>query len=165
MAECSRFKEHYLTLDSRDRSSNVWPSISQFQIPLGSNMSYDDAPEDSAYQSVRRVEVIDAIYPNRNHVVREMYLYLCIPEIGGDFDASQPTGATALGKLIPTRLIGDQVHATFEPEMRPTKRFDFDGLDLTALTVEFRTRAGTLFDFGNEPDAYTCLTLRLMTQW
>lgn len=167
MAECTKFKEHYLTLDSRDRNVIAWPTPARFQINLSSNVVYDDAPEDSAYQSVRRVEVIDAVFPNKNHVVSEMYLYLCIPELGGDLDASNTVGAAAMAKLIPTRLIGEFVQVHFEEGMRPTKRYDFDGLDLTTLTVEFRKKDGTLFDFGNtsEPNQYTAITLRLFTQW
>jgi hypothetical protein len=168
MAECTKFKEHYLTLDSRDRNIIIWPSASQFQVNLTSNVSYDDAPEDSAYKSVRRVEVIDAIFPNRNNVVSEMYIYLCIPEIGGDLDASNTVGAVALAKLIPSRLIGEFVQVHFEEGARPTKRFDFDGLDLTTLTVEFRKKDGTLFSFGNDsdnPHLQTAITLRIFTQW
>jgi hypothetical protein len=168
MAECTVFKEHYITLDSRDRNVTAWPSISQFQINLSSNVTYDDAPEDNSYYGVRRVEVVDAVFPNKNHVVSEMYLYLCIPEIGGILDATNLTGGAALAKLIPTRLIGDYVQVHFEVGMRPTKKFDFDGLDLTTMTLEFRKRDGTLFDFGTgigETDHHTAVTLRVMTQW
>jgi len=173
MAECSKFKEHYITLDSRDRDRTLWATTSRFQINLSSNVTYDDSPEDNTYEAVRRVEVIDAIFPNRNHVVSEMYLYLCIPEIGGILDATNITGGTALAKLIPTRLIGDFVQVHFEVGMRPTKLYDFDGLDLSTITVEFRKKDGTLFDFGTDnvpptapkAELQTAVTLRIMTQW
>lgn len=173
MAECTKFKEHYITLDSSDRNRTLWPSSAQFRINLTSNITYDDAPEDNSYEGVRRVEVIDVMFPNKNHVISEMYLYLCIPEIGGILDATNLTGGTALAKLIPTRLIGDFVQVHFEVGMRPTKRFDFDGLDISTVTIEFRKKDGTLFDFGTDTippstprlDLQTAVTLRIMTQW
>jgi hypothetical protein len=136
-------------------------------------MSYDDAPEDNKYDGIRQVEVIDVQFPNKNHVVSERYIYLCIPEIGGSLDASEITGATALGKLIPSRLIGAFVQVHFAIGMRPKKTFDFSGLSLNTITVELRKKDGSLFSFGTDatppnpilPELQTSITLRILTQW
>jgi hypothetical protein len=173
MAECTKFKEHYITIDSSQRNRTLWPSPSQFRVYLTSNISYDDAPEDNRYDGVRQVEVIDVQFPNKNHVISERYIYLCIPEIGGSLDATETVGANALGKLIPSRLIGAFVQVHFEVGMRPKKTFDFSGLALNAMTVELRKKDGTLFQFGTDttppnpilPELQTSITLRILTQW
>jgi hypothetical protein len=171
---CTTYKEHYVSLDSRHRNRIQWPSSSQYQISISSNIFFDGTPPDSYYKSVRTVEVIDVTYPNRNNVVNEMYLFLCIPEIGGVFDATSSTGSNAIAKLVPTKLMGEYAFVQYEKSQRPYKCFNFaTSKEISTLTVEFRKNDGTLFNFGTEntsneplnPVLQTNVTLRVCTQW
>lgn len=171
---CTTYKEHFVSLDSRNRDRGIWPSSSQFRISVSSNLFFDGIPADSYYKSVRTVEVIDVTYPNRNNVVNEMYLYLCIPEIGGVFDATAPVGSNAIAKLVPTNLMGEYAFVKYEKSQRPYKCFNFASeKELSTFTIEFRKNDGSLFSFGTDntsnlplnPVLQTNVTLRICTQW
>ncbi len=168
-----KLEEFYITIDSRDRDRTRWPSSSQFQVRVQPEDNYTGALLSRSYKNVKLLEVISVSFPNTNHVLDQMYLYLTFPELDGIFDATNMAGTKAIAKLTPTSLIGSYVHVRFAADERyPKKRFYGKGARLDRLTPEFRTVDGTLFDFGTDaapptpcnPRVQTSITLRIVAQ-
>lgn len=145
--------DYYLSIDSRDRNRDIYPSSSRFEVQLNPSSTFTGATIQRALKNVSSIEVIDVMIPNTNNVLNEMFLYLCIPEIDGIIEATGGVTNQAFAKLIPTTVIGSHVVCRFDAIDRPKKVFVSKGARLDKLTIEFRRYDGTLFDFGDDFDS------------
>lgn len=165
-------REHFIVIDSRNRDRSLWSSSSQFEVKMQPNQSFSGAYIDRNFKNIESIELIDAIFPNTNNVTNQMYLYLCIPEIDGALESTNPIGTKALAKLVPSKLIGNYIYTTYENQHHPKKYYQSVGARLDKITVEFRQPDGSLFDFGTDngidmipnPLLQTSITLRIVVR-
>ena len=165
-------REFYVVLDSRNRDRSIYPSTSQFQVKTTPNQYFQGAFIGRSFKNVESIELIDAIFPNTNNVTNQMYLYLCIPEVDGVMESTNPIGSRALAKLVPSQLIGNFIYVTYGNQLHPIKYYQSAGARIDQLTVEFRRPDGSLFDFGTDtaagtepnPLVQTSITLRIVTR-
>ena len=165
-------REYFVTVDSSDRDRTVWPTTSQYQVKMQPAHTFQGATIDRSFRNVESIEVVNAIFPNRNNVTDSMYLFLTIPEIDGVYEATSTTGNRALAKLVPERLIGNFVQCSFANEPRPRRIYPFEGARIDQLTIEFRTNNGALFSFGADtspgspptPALQTSVTFRIVVR-
>lgn len=144
----TKYREYFVTVDSANRDRNIWRNTNQYEVKMQPDGSFQGATIDRAFKNVRSIEVINAIFPNANNVVNEMYIYLCIPEIDGVLESTNKIGNTALAQLVPHRVVGSFVYCMFNKDTHPKRYFPVEGVRIDRITVEFRKRDGTLFDFG-----------------
>lgn len=142
-------KSYYISVDSRDRDRTRWPNSNRFEVRLDAPAGYVGAQIPRGFKNVTRVELINAIFPNANHVLSEMYLFLSIPEIEGGMDTTCG-GQRYFAKVVPGSVIGYYIQSHSDPVERPAKDFLFRGARLDKLTLELRTSRGELFDFGGD---------------
>lgn len=164
-------KDYYVSIDSRDRNRVVWPSASQYEVKLDAPPNYTGAQVPRSFKNVVSVELMNAIFPNTNNVLSEMFLFLNIPELDGVLETTD-RGRRYFAKLIPGTVIGYYIHSYQDALERPRKTFPFRGARLDKLTIEFRNGRGDLFSFGNDkphnqahdPLLQTSLTLKITVE-
>jgi hypothetical protein len=144
------YREYYVTVDSTDRDRTVWPSSSQFQVKMEPSPTFQGATLSRAFKNVKSVEIINVIYPNTNNVVNDMYLYLCVPELEGSIETTANFGKSAVAQLLPTKVVGNFVYSIYHEDMHPKNYYPVEGTRIDKLTLEFRRKDGTLFDFGTD---------------
>lgn len=145
-----QYREYFVTIDSADRDRNVWRNTNQYEVKMQPSNTFQGATIDRAFKNVVSIEVINVIFPNTNNVVNEMYLYLCIPELDGLFESTNNIGNKALAQLLPHTVVGSFIYSIFDKEYHPRRYFPVEGVRIDRLTLEFRKRDGTLFDFGTD---------------
>jgi hypothetical protein len=141
-------REHYITIDSRDRNRDQWPSTSHFEVKMTPSSAYTGAMLNKTYKNIKSIEFVNAVFPNLNGVLSQMYLYLVIPEIEGVYDATNHTGLAAFAKLIPTRVVGNYVYTSSGELDAQKKIYELHGQRIDKLTLQFKKYDGTIFDFG-----------------
>lgn len=152
----TKYKEYYVSVDSRDRNRNIWAKSSQFEVRLEPTSSYVGATIHRAFKNVVSIEIIDVIFPNQNYVLDEMYLLLYISELDGNIEVSSGSINKPIAKLVPTKLIGNHVLCQFDNiESRPKKIFYQPFARLDKMTFELRKYDNTLFDFGTDTESPT----------
>jgi hypothetical protein len=157
-------RETYITIDSRDRDTSVWPSPSYFQVRMEPDGSFAGATLNRNYKNIKSIELVSAVYPNTNNVLKEMYLYLVIPEIDGVYDATNRAGLNAFAKLIPHNTVGDYVYSYNDYIERQKKIYNVRGQRLDRLTLQFAKYDGTTFDFSAVGKTIeTSVTLKIVT--
>jgi hypothetical protein len=156
-------KEQFITVDSRDRDISAFPSASVYEIRINPSSTYTGALLQKNYKNIKTIEFLNAIYPNVNSVLNEMYLYLTIPEIEGSFDSTNSAGLKAIAKLIPTHVYGGWVYSHGGETITQKKVYDVSMKRLDKLTIEFRRYDGSIFDFGSASTSQTSVTLRITT--
>lgn len=144
-----RVSTHLISVDSRNRDRALWPSPARFQVVMGAVPGFTGASTTHGFRRVVSIELADAVYPNRNDVLTEMYMFLAIPELDGGVGTVESTnkGRAYFAKLLPDRLLGNHVRTYIDPAERPTTSFPAT-TRLDRLTVELRTADGELFDLG-----------------
>lgn len=143
-------REYFVTIDSRDRDRNMWPSSSYFEVKCQGPNGFRGANLPTKFLNVRCIELISAIYPNTNDVLNEMYLYLTVPEIDGTFEATNLEGMKAIAKLVPHKIHGSFIHANMDDYHNPRKVYKFPGVRIDRLTIQFKKWNGNIFDFGTD---------------
>ena len=157
-------RETYITIDSRDRDTTVWPSASYFQVRMEPDSGFAGATLNRNYKNIKSIELVSAVYPNTNNVLKEMYLYLIIPEIDGVYDATNRAGLNAFAKLIPHHTVGDYVYTYNDYIERQKKIYNVRGQRLDRLTLQFAKYDGTTFDFNADGKTIaTSVTLKIVT--
>jgi hypothetical protein len=142
------YREYYVTVDSANRDRTIWTSTSQYEVKMQPSSGFQGATIDRAFKNVYSVEVINAIFPNQNNVLDEMYLYLCVPELNGLYESTNDVGNKALAQLVPDKVIGSFVYSVYDTEKHPRRYFPVEGARIDRMTIEFRKRDGALFNFG-----------------
>jgi hypothetical protein len=154
-----RIKEHYITIDSRDRDAVQWPLSANFEVQLNPSHVYSGAMLRKPYRNIKSIEFVNAIFPTtciltRNSVTREvdtsklMYMYLCIPEIEGAYDATNSSGLKAFTKLFIHHPIGDKFYYATSGELNAQRKvYDVNLQRLDKLTIELRHYDGSLIKF------------------
>jgi len=164
-------KSYYISIDSRDRNRAVWPSSSQYEVKLDAPPNYTGAQIPRSFRNIISVELVNSIFPNKNNVLNEMYLFLNIPEIDGVLETTD-SGRRYFAKIIPGSIVGEYIHSYQDPIEHAIKIFPFRGARLDKLTIEFRNSRGELFSFGadtsvgsaNNPLLQTSLTFKITVE-
>jgi len=146
--QAPQYREYYVIVDSANRDRNVWSATNQYEVKMQPSSSFQGATIDRAFKNVRSIEVVNAVFPNTNNVLNEMYIYLCVPELDGLFESTNDVGNKALAQLVPDKVIGNYVYSVFDTERHPKRIFPVEGVRIDRMTIEFRKRDGTLFNFG-----------------
>ena len=144
------YREYYVTVDSTDRDRTVWNSSSRFQIKMEPSPTFQGATLSRAFKNVKSVDIINVVYPNTNNVVNEMYLDLCVPELEGTIETTANFGKSAIAQLLPTKVVGNFVYSIYHEDVHPKKYYPVEGMRIDKLTLEFRKKDGSLFDFGTD---------------
>ena len=144
------YREYYVTVDSTDRDRTVWNSSSRFQIKMEPSPTFQGATLSRAFKNVKSVDIIKVVYPNTNNVVNEMYLYLCVPELEGTIETTANFGKSAIAQLLPTKVVGNFVYSIYHEDVHPKMYYPVEGMRIDKLTLEFRKKDGSLFDFGTD---------------
>lgn len=150
MDQQTRYVDYFITIDSRDRDRQAWPTSSQFEVKLEPPDNFSGATLSRNFKNIKSIELVSAIIPNQNNVLNEMYLYLTIPEIDGNFVSTNLEGQKAFAKLIPRNTFGNFIHCFVDEVDRPRKVFKANGVRLDKLTINVKRWNGDLFTFGSD---------------
>lgn len=153
----SKYLEYFVSIDSRDRDRELWPSSSAFEVRFEPHHTFQGATVHRAFKNVVSVEVMEVIFPNKNNVLDEMYLLMSIPELDGNIECSNGSTIRPIAKLVPTSASGNYVVCAFnDSQTRPKKAFQQPGGRIDKLTFELRNYHNDVFSFGTDttpPDA------------
>ena len=86
----AHLKEIFLSIDSRDRDTDLYPEANQYQVKLEN------------YKNLKTIEFVNSAYPNQTGVLNEMYLSLSIPELEPVYQNSlESSNKGMFARLIP----------------------------------------------------------------
>lgn len=131
----------YITISSRDRDIEQYPTVSRYTIPL---------PKE--FKNIISLELIQAIVPDKNNVLEEPYLVLQIDELD-DVMVSNDRNISdgfALLQLATPNTSGGFIMCDKRIHENTTKYFRTPKASLAKMTVTVNDCDGTPFDFGND---------------
>lgn len=131
----------YLTISSKDRDPNTYPSVSRYSINLQTEL-----------KNVISIELIQAMIPDKNDVLEEPYLLLKIDEldevmISNDRNISD---AFAILQLAPPTTTGGFIMIDKRIHEHTVKYFRTPKASLNKFTVTVTDAYGTPFNFGDD---------------
>ena len=131
--------ERYLTISSKDRDIISYPSASNFVINL-----------DQSYRNVCRVELIQAIIPDKNNVSSEPYLLLNIKELENTMDSNNKELFEAFSVLQLNEPIvpGTFIQLLTRIHEHVVLNYKTPKANLSKLTISITDADGQIFDFG-----------------
>ena len=132
-------REHYLSVSSSDRDTNIYPSSSQFVINL-----------QKEYKNISSIELIQAIVPDKNDVTYEPYLLLKINEFENPMDSNNKPIDDSFAILqicqptVPNSFlqIDKRIFENVILNYRTPKA------TLSKLSISITDSTGNVFDFG-----------------
>jgi len=135
---------NYLVISSKDRDTNIYPSVSRYSVNL-----------DTTLKNITKAELIQSIIPDKNDVTDEPYLLLQIDEledvmISNDRNVSD---SFAILQLCRPVTAGGFIMMDKKIHENTIKYFTTPKASLSKITVTITDAYGTPFDFGNDsPD-------------
>lgn len=154
----------YIMLYSGDRDRTKFPSPAQYTVQTGSR-----------FKNIKAIEIVQIIYPSTDAVKNEPYLNLVIPQIGGNYFASNTPSSNALAIVTPGIEVVGTTASWFKAKIDSLPyltKVNRDGSILASIqdfTVEWQRIDGTLFNFGVDnaanlppkPEIQNQITLKL----
>lgn len=131
--------ERYLIVNSKDRDTVTYPSSSNFVVNL-----------DQSYKNVCRVELIQAIIPDKNNVGSEPYLLLNIKELENTMDSNNKElfEAFSILQLNEPTIPGTFIQLLTRIHQHVVLNYKTPKATLSKLTVSVTDSEGNLFNFG-----------------
>lgn len=133
--------DRYLIVNSKDRDIITYPSSSNFVINL-----------DQSYKNVCRVELIQAIIPDKNNVGSEPYLLLNIKELENTMDSNNKElfEAFSILQLNEPVVPGTFIQLLTRIHEHVVLNYKTPKANLSKLTVTVTDSEGRLFNFGGD---------------
>jgi len=134
----------YITVSSRDRDMNTYPSPNHYSIKL---------PHD--LKNIYSIEIINGVIPDQNDVKQEPYLLLKIDELVYENMISvdkNMADAFAIIHMAPAITPGYFINVDKKTFEHTVLRFETPKATLSKLTITITDCDGVPFDFGTEPD-------------
>ena len=167
-----KYRTYYVNIDSSDRDRKTWPNSGNFEVKFQPDSTFSGATVNRAFKNVVTVEVMDVMFPNIPKASKNMYYYLCFPELTdgvGVFESTNNYNTKALVKILPLNVVGHYVISQYQQPETTRIVFPVEGKRIDKLTVEFRTNTGAIFDFSENTDngstpnplLQTSITLRI----
>lgn len=132
-------REHYLTISSKDRDISAYPSTSQFVLNL-----------DQEFKNISRVELIQAIIPDKNSVTSEPYLLLNIKELENTIESNNKEISEAFTILQLNQAIvpGAFIQLMTQIHEHVILNYKTPKANVSKLTISITDADGSIFDFG-----------------
>lgn len=143
--------DKYLTISSKDRDTSVYPSSSKFVINL-----------DQEFRNISRIELIQAIIPDKNSVTSEPYLLLNIKELENTIESNnkQISEAFTILQLNQAIVPGGFIQLMTQIHEHVILNYKTPKAGLSKLTISITDADGVVFDFGGSgltSKEYQCL--------
>ena len=141
-------KEHSVLIDPSQRNRLLHPSSSNFVVKIDPSNDYIGAILPRKYKNVKSIELVSAIYPNKNYALNQPYLVLSIDELtnGRKLDSTNNLNGFI---LTPRTVTTTYLYSYIDEE--PSKIFfDFKGKTIEQFTIKILKSDGTIFSFGND---------------
>lgn len=134
-------REYYLSVGSKDRNVETYPSSSQFSIRL---------PKE--YKNIDSVELIQAIIPHKNNVTHEPYLVLSIDELVDTMDSKDSNIADSFAILMLNPPVENGRFISIDNRIHENTvlRFATPKANLSKMTIKITDFDGDIFSFGGE---------------
>jgi len=131
--------DKYLVVSSKDRDIISYPSSSNFVVNL-----------DQSYRNVCRVELIQAIIPDKNSVGSEPYLLLNIKELENTMDSNNKDLFEAFSVLQLNEPIvpGTFIQLLTRIHEHVVLNYKTPKANLSKLTISITDADGQIFNFG-----------------
>lgn len=131
----------YFTISSRDRDYVAYPKSSNFVIQL---------PKE--YKNIKRIELIQAIIPDKNNVQSQPYLLLKIDELEDVIQSvdSNISDAFAIIQLTTPPITGTFIAVDKRTFENCALHFKTPKAKLSRMTITLTDYAGNPFDFGGD---------------
>lgn len=145
-------REHYLTVNSIDRDRTAYPNPNYYSIKFIDNDDVNRHVIGKNFKNVIKIELISAIYPNKNNILSEMYLNLIIDEIDPNIYSNNNTTSKAFTRLVPDSIVGNFVHGLIDGIDYRKKIYRYGNIlqSLNKMTIEIRDNNNNLFNFGTD---------------
>ncbi len=128
----------FVSICSKDRDRNKYPSTSQFTIVLP-----------HAIRNVVSIELVDSVIPNTNSVTNEPYLALAVQELEGAIESLDASLSRAVALLYTANVehINPFIH-TRQSSGIAVKYYNTVKSSLGKFSVSVLDEEGLVFDFG-----------------
>jgi hypothetical protein len=129
----------YLVLSSKDRDTSIYPSSSQYVLNL-----------DQEYKNVSRIELIQAIIPDKNSVTAEPYLLLNIKELENTMESNNKElcDAFTILQLNQPIVSGAFIQLMTQIHEHVVLNYKTPKASLSKITISITDADGQVFDFG-----------------
>lgn len=141
-------KEYTVLIDSTQRDRNLHPSSSDFIVKIDPNDEYTGAILPRKYKNVKSIELVSAIYPNKNNVLSQPYLILSIDELTNGRKLDSTNGLN--GFMITPRIVTTTYLYSYVDEEPSKIFFDFQGKTIEQFTIKLLKSDGSVFSFGTD---------------
>ena len=131
----------YFTISSKDRDLSTFPKSNRYNINL-----------DQEYKNVVRIELIQAIIPDKNSVLLEPYILLQIDELD-NFIASKDNNISnsfSILHLTPPAVSGSFINVNKAEYENITLEYKTPRASLNKFTIRLCDASGTPFEFGGD---------------
>lgn len=134
-------RDYYLTIGSKDRDVNKYPSSSQFSLRL---------PKE--YKNIHSVELIQAIIPDKNNVTHEPYLVLSIDELVDTMESKDVNIADSFAIMMLNSPVQSGRFISIDNRIHENTvlRFSTPKAKLVNMTIKITDFSGDIFSFGGE---------------
>ncbi len=135
--------EKFLVINSKDRNVTDYPNSNHFCI------FFDDT-----FKNISKIELIQAIIPDKNSVTSEPYLLLNIDEISETMYANDKyiSDSFAVLQLCKPITTGGFINIEKRIHENVVKYYNTPKSSLSKMTIKIMTTSGSLFDFGGSGD-------------
>lgn len=153
-----KLKEHFIVIDSGDRDCNCYPNPSFYRYELPSD-----------YRNVVLIELIDAIVPDKNNILREPFILLKVGEITNTLLSSNRYISESFAVLKLANPVEPGYFITVDNNIFEStpKIFKTPLAKLHHFTISLLKKDGTLFDFQpptpNDPLYQHTFTFKIIT--
>lgn len=132
-------KEYYLSVSSKDRDTDNYPSCSNYTMILSKD-----------FKNIDSIELIQGIIPDKNNVLHEPFLLLQIQELEDVMVSSDTNMSNAFAILQLTSSVssGYFINTAHHVHENTVKYFNTPKSSLNKLTIKITDVDGNIFDFG-----------------
>lgn len=141
-------KEYTVLIDSSQRNRHLHPSSSDFIVKIDPSNDYVGAILPRKYKNVKSIELVSAIYPNKNFALQQPYLVLSINELTSGRKLDSTNGLN--GFILTPRIITNTYLYSYIDEESSKIYFDFSGKTIEQFTIKILKSDGTIFSFGTD---------------
>lgn len=151
--------ESTLVISSKDRDIINYPNSSNFIIDLNDE-----------YKNIKRIELVQAIIPDKNSVLTEPFLLLNIKELQNTMDSNNKaiSDSFAMLQMSPPTVSGSFIICDKRIHENVVKYYKTPLARLSRLTITITNSDGDLFSFGGNgttSKAYQCqFVLKIITE-
>lgn len=133
--------ENYLVVSSGDRDVNLYPKSNNFMINL-----------DEEYRNISRIELIQAIVPDKNNVTSEPYLLLKIKELDNTMQSNNKAvfESFAILQVCSPTVSGSFLQMDKRIYENTILNYKTPKATLSKLTITINDANGIPFEFGGD---------------